>query len=78
MCPIMGTDAELVHGDWIKVSSNAGIHYYLSEETYQEIKDQGGIEKISSLNQVKISTHILQQNIKKNHSQVEIRRTRKY
>lgn len=64
ICPIMGAEATVEHGNWTSVASNAGIQYYLSEETYQDINDRGGIEKITSLDQVKISTHILELNIK--------------
>lgn len=65
-CPIWGTTADVVkRKDWVEIySSDAGGLFFLTEETYEDIVDQGGANKIAKLNKVKIATYILQQNIK--------------
>lgn len=64
-CPIWGTEAEIIDGEWIKICSPyAGGEFYLTNEARRDILDQGGVEKCANLDAVKISTHILKQNIK--------------
>lgn len=64
-CPIWKTEADVIDGEWVKIrSAYAGGEFYLTNEAYRDILDQGGVEKCTNLDAVKISTHILKQNIK--------------
>ncbi len=63
-CPIWKTEADVIDGDWVKVRSPyAGGEFYLTNEAYRDVIDQGGVEKCTNLDAVKISTHILKQNL---------------
>ncbi len=67
ICPILGTDAIVEGGDIFRINSSyTGGKFQLSSELYDDLMDNGPAytKGHPRLNAIKISSHILQQNIR--------------